>query len=143
MAAKIHTFKLAHLRYQSYDDFRWCKDIVRCNPLFHGAPRFDSVIAEDAADFRYGRLELLFRVETRSGVAHELALVTTYKSNAWKPRTVWDGCTVIEPGKAKIVSLAYLARAALVVDTNLLNPTGERFYLDDLIDNDMFLRLGN
>jgi hypothetical protein len=125
------------------DDFRWCEDIVRCNPRFHGASRYDAVIAEDAADFSYARLEALFRCTALSGTSYDLALVRTFKHSSWKPRTLWNGCKVLEFGQAKIVSAAYLARGALVVDTELQKPSDRRFYLDDVIDTDMFLRLGN
>jgi hypothetical protein len=139
---KIAVYKTLRIRYQSMEDFRECEDLLRCNESFHGHRRFDSAII-NATDFQYARFELLFRCHTPSGTAHDLALVRTFRRSSWKPRTVWAGCTVLEAGQATLVSLEYLTRGALVVDTDLENLQGKHYYLDDVVDNDMFLRLGN
>jgi hypothetical protein len=39
------------------------------------------------------------------------------------------------------MKLDYLVCGALMVDTNLRDLTDRHYYLDDLVDNDMFLRL--
>jgi hypothetical protein len=37
----------------------------------------------------------------------------------------------------------YLIRGCLLMDTELNRPTGQHFFVDDVVDNDIFLRLGN
>jgi hypothetical protein len=72
-----------------------------------------------------------------------MAYVRAFRPSKWLPRTVWDGCTVLEPGRPKFVVLRYLVRGAFVVDTDLMDLSGKRYYLDDMIDADMILRCGS
>jgi hypothetical protein len=46
-------------------------------------------------------------------------------------------------GRPKFVVLRYLVRGAFVVDTDLMDLSGKRYYLDDMIDADMILRCGS
>jgi hypothetical protein len=139
---QIITYKSLYIRYQSQEDFRECEDILRCSPSFHGRPRYDSVmINTDSHDF--GRLELLFRCEMPSGKKHDLMLITPFKSSKWKPRTLWDNCKIYDPAAPRILSLRYATRGALLVDTDLIALSGQHFFVDDLIDQDMFIRMGN
>jgi hypothetical protein len=94
-------------------------------------------------EYQFARLELIFRCELPSGQWCDLAMITPFKNSRWKPRTVWHGCRICEPGKPQIISLEYLIRGALLVDTELTRLSGKHFFVDDLIDNDMFLRMGN
>jgi hypothetical protein len=43
--------------------------------------------------------------------------------------------------QAKFLTLAYAIRGGLTVDTNLRDLAGQHYYLDDLVDNNMSLRL--
>jgi hypothetical protein len=129
-----------YIRYQSREDLLECEDIMRCNPSFHGRTRNDTIIV-NAADFQYARLELLFRVFGPGDSFFDMALVRAYRQSSWRPRTLWDGCRVYEPGQPELMKLDYLVRGALMVDTNLRDLTGRHYYLDDLVDNDVFLRL--
>jgi hypothetical protein len=94
-------------------------------------------------DHDFAQLELLFRCEMPSGRKHDLALVTPFKPSKWKPRTFWDNCKVYDRAAPRIISLSYVVRGALLVDTDLVKLDGRHFFVDDLIDHDMFIRMGN
>jgi hypothetical protein len=50
---------------------------------------------------------------------------------------------VVEKGDIMFVTPEYLTRGVLLVDTDLKQLVGERYFVDDIVDNDIFLRLGN
>ncbi|KAJ7854793.1 hypothetical protein B0H13DRAFT_2206143 [Mycena leptocephala] len=64
---KIQACKVVYLDYQSKVDWRNARDILRCNPKFHNAPRFDSVIYEtDDDQLAMGQLQFVFRAHLPS-----------------------------------------------------------------------------
>ena len=70
----------------------------------------------------------------------ESVLVRRFSDSKWKPRTVWDGCRVLdEQLETTLVQMDYLIRGALVC------PVSERaeeisYYFIDSIDPDIFIR---
>jgi hypothetical protein len=128
--------------YQSREDWRQLTDILRVNENYHGGPRYDSVLV-NSTDMPNARLELLFRIQLPSGTSYDLALVRAFKACRWTPPTRWNGCRVVEDGEPRIISLKYIERGSLVVNTDLLKPGGRMYYIDDMVDNDMFLRINN
>jgi hypothetical protein len=73
----------------------------------------------------------------------ELVLVRRFSDSKWKPRTLWDGCRVLDEQRdTTLVQMDYLLRGALVC------PVSERaeeisHYLIDSVDPDIFLRANN
>jgi hypothetical protein len=110
--------------------------------MFHGRPRFDSVCL-NTADARFGRLEGLFRCHLPSGRIQDIILVQAMKNSKWKPRTFWDGCTVLEKAGPMFIAPQYVVRGAVLADTDLEKLSGERWTVEDTADGDMFLRMGN
>ena len=117
---------------------------MRCNPKFHGQPRYNCVIIhDDAPALSVARLCDLFRCWLPSGKIIDLALVQRFSDSKWKPRTVWDGCRVLdEQLDTTLVQMDYLVRGALVC------PVSERaeeisHYFIDSVDPDIFLRANN
>jgi hypothetical protein len=135
-------FKALYATYQSLEDFRAKTDKLRCNPLFHGRERFDHACF-NVSGMQFGRLEGLFRCFLPSGTARDVLLVQGLKDSKWRPLTAWDGCRVVEKGQSMFVLPQYVVRGALLVDTELQEPRGRRFFVDDVVDNDMFIRMGN
>ncbi|KAJ7213901.1 hypothetical protein GGX14DRAFT_563480 [Mycena pura] len=129
---QVQAFRGVHINFQSKMDWSAQRDILRCNPKFQGEPRFDCVIfnAEDDP-LSLARLLALLRVTTHDGTTRDLAYVRTFKAHtAWKPRTVWDGCHVVEEGRRpQFLPLEHVERGALLAI--------------DMVDDDMFLRLNN
>jgi hypothetical protein len=114
---------------------------MRCNPKFHGRRRFDCVIVhDDAPELSVARLCDLFRCWLPSGKTIDLALIFCFSRSKWKPKTVWDGCRVLdEEPETNFVQMDYLIRGALVC------PVSERaeekaHYVIDSVDPDIFLR---
>lgn len=139
--SKVQRYKCVVLKYQSVEDWTEGTDIMRCNPKFHGRPRYDCVIIhDDAPGLSVARLCDLFQCWLPSGKVIDLALVRRFSGSKWKPRTVWDGCRVLdEKSDSSLVQMDYLLRGALVC------PVSERareisHYFIDSIDPDIFLR---
>jgi len=117
------------------------KDILRCNPDFHGSSRFDCVIIhDDAPGITCARLEGLIRCWLPSGTVLDLALIHGFTRSKWKPRTFWKGCRILDEDKnSSIVGMSYLLRGALMCPVS--EHDGEKaHYFVDTVDPDMFLR---
>ncbi|KAF7964481.1 hypothetical protein HWV62_7112 [Athelia sp. TMB] len=88
----------------------------------------------------------LYRCMLPSGEARDVAFVRMFSRNDWRPRTAWKGCDVHEESRTyRFVLAQYLVRGAHMIPA-FYGPTkvaNERFYFNDLIDYDMFLRAGN
>jgi hypothetical protein len=105
--------------YQSCEDWRSCTDILRCNPSFQSHPRYDAVIL-NTADELYGRLEGLFRCTLPSGRQYDVALVCKLRpTKKWRPKTVWNGCKVLEECDSMLIMMQYIVRGVLVVHASL------------------------
>jgi hypothetical protein len=50
---------------------------------------------------------------------------------------------VVEEAGMMFVTPEYLIRGVLLVDVELRDECGNLFFVDDVVDNDMFLRMGN
>ena len=141
--AQIQRYQCISLKYQSKVDWTATKDIMRCNPNFHGQTRFDCVIIhDDAPGITCARLNGLLRCWLPSGNVLDLALVLGFTPSKWKPRTLWQGCRILDEdsnGDSYLVRMDYLLRGALICPVS--EQDGERtYYFIDTVDSDMFLR---
>jgi hypothetical protein len=85
----------------------------------------------------------LYHCRLFSNESCDLALVRMLHPSKWKPRTIWDGCRIYDEMKEpQFIMPQYLVRGAHMISVFEANTVG-RVYLNDLIDNDMFLRAGN
>jgi hypothetical protein len=140
---QLETFKSVKIKYQSLEHFREAHDILRCNPSFHSRPRFDSILL-NTTDAPFGRIEGLFRCRIAgSSTVYELMLVQALRPCKWHPPTSWDNCQVVEPAGPLIIAAKYAVRGALLTDVDLEGGSGKRYIVEDCIDADMFLRMGN
>ncbi|KAK6966916.1 hypothetical protein R3P38DRAFT_3337690 [Favolaschia claudopus] len=117
---QIRPFKCAHITYQSLEDWRGLRDIVRCNPIFHGQRRQDCVLVNsDAPGMSFARLSAMIR-----------CTLEKFKPSKWRPNTNWTGCHVHEQSKEySLLLMDYVIRGALL------------HYLIVTVDADMFLRV--
>jgi hypothetical protein len=129
------------LKFQSLEDWTEGQDIMRCNPLFHGEPRFDCVIIhDDAPDLSVARLCDLIRCNLPSGKEIDLALVRRFSRSRWKPKTAWSGCRVLDEGmESSLVSMDYVLRGALLCPVSQCEDEKAHYFVDT-VDADMFLR---
>jgi hypothetical protein len=139
---QIRSFARVDLQYQSQEDFRLERAILRCSPEFHTRKRYDGVLLRTTTA-RFGRIEGLFRCKLANGECRDVALVQAFKEVGWRPSTSWSGCRVVEESESMFVTPDYLIRGVLLVDTDLEGLTANRFFVDDTVDPDIFLRMGN
>ncbi|KAJ6456055.1 hypothetical protein C8R45DRAFT_1186860 [Mycena sanguinolenta] len=133
-----------YLDYQSRVDWRTAHDILRCNPKFHGAPRFDSVIYEaDDDDLAIGQLQFVFRCHLPSSAMLDLAVIRPFRKTSWQPRTSTD-CPIREQVAAKssmFIALEHVIRGALLCP--IFGGKQDMHYVIDCIDEDMYLRVND
>jgi hypothetical protein len=135
------------LKYQSLEDWTEARDLLRCNPSFHDERRYDYVIVNTdlstPGNLVLAHLYGLYHCRLFSNESCDLALVRMLHPSKWKPRTIWDGCRIYDEMKEpQFIMPQYLVRGAHMISVFEANTVG-RVYLNDLIDNDMFLRAGN
>ena len=99
---QIYPFHCVEISYQSADDWSLAWDILRCNPDFFHAPRYDNMLLNiEGEDLCPARLIMAFRAKL-AGSEHflDLALIQRYRhTKNWKPRTLWHGCQVFSEDK--------------------------------------------
>jgi hypothetical protein len=140
---QLQLFKSIRISYQSLEHFREAHDILRCNANFHSLARFDTVIL-NTTGIPFGRIEGLFRCQIAgSSTIYELMLVTALRDCKWRPPTSWDNSRVVEPAGPRIIGAKYAIRGALLTDVDLEKRTGRQYIVEDCVDGDMFLRMGN
>jgi len=144
MSIQVQTFKCLHLRYQSLKNWKGARDILRCNPKFHGEERYDCALINmnsGRESFTCARLKVLLRCTLSSGEEHDIAIVRTFKYSSWHPNTSIEGRHILEAREPQFVMLKYMIRGAHIIP--IFSTRAGRFVLNDLIDSDMFLRAGN
>ncbi|KAF8516937.1 hypothetical protein BU17DRAFT_67218 [Hysterangium stoloniferum] len=119
---KIIPYKCVHIHYTSLEDWKVKKDIARCNPSFHGHPRYDCIL-----------------INTNPTV--DMALVQWLKEAKWKPKTYWKNCQVFEEKGRSIIFLKYVVWACHMIPT--FGGADRMYYLNDMVDANMFLCCGN
>ncbi|KIJ41730.1 hypothetical protein M422DRAFT_171963, partial [Sphaerobolus stellatus SS14] len=130
-------YQCLYLRYRSLENWQEYQDILRCNPKFYGEPRYDCVVI-NTERVSFARIYALFSCETPSKTRHDIALIRKFQTSSWKPKTVWDGCRILEEKIFDFVFIKYLIRGCHMVPA--FEKSGKIFYLNDLVDGDAFLR---
>lgn len=133
--------KLLRVSYTSCDDWMPSHDLVRCNPMFHGRPRFDCVLINDGTDkpIGYGRLAALL---TCLAFEREFEIAFIVRSVIVTPAEKVDiGLAIVrERAVGEFILVERIVRAAQLIPTFL--PARPRdFFVNDLVDYDMVLRL--
>ncbi|KAJ7775941.1 hypothetical protein DFH07DRAFT_766883 [Mycena maculata] len=139
---QIEPCKVLYVEFQSKVDWNRGRDILRCNPMFHGRQRYDSVIYEaQGDDLAMGRLELVFRCHLPRKVTLDLAMIHPYRKSTWAARTRTD-CPTREWSTGSIfIALEHVTRGALLC--HVFGAPREVFYVIDCVDEDMFLRIND
>jgi hypothetical protein len=140
-----------YLKYQSQDDFSEGRDIVRCNPSFHGRPRFDFLhinLPPETGILGLARVVGLYQCRWGSALSEGKFIVEVRMLDKakWKPKTLWSGCDVRQLSKQRVfVNIDAVVRAAHMHPA--FGAPSDRdqpyYYLDDAADNDWFIRSGN
>jgi hypothetical protein len=70
----------------------------------------------------------------------DLALIRCFSRSKWKPRTVWDGCRVLdEEPDTTLVRMDYLLRGALICPVSEREEEKSHYFIDS-VDPEIFLR---
>ncbi|KAF8498316.1 hypothetical protein BU17DRAFT_58088, partial [Hysterangium stoloniferum] len=70
-----------------------------------------------------------------------MAVVQWLKEAKWKPKTYWKNCQVFEEKGRSIIFLKYVVWACHMIPT--FGGPDRMYYLNDIVDADMFLCCGN
>ena len=140
---QITGYQLIKVEYESLVDWQVKTDYLRCNPMFHGHPRYDFIIANLPRGHVFAQLVLVFicRVGERN---YRLALIQPLdKVSRPSTRNVDKGLSIHRwniraRSKCEVISLDCIVRGAVLVR----DPTfsGDYFVID-VLDEDMFLRV--
>jgi hypothetical protein len=127
--------------YDSMVDWKLRIDYLRCNPSFHGRPRFDCVIVYRGDGYYFARLLYLFTYKFQ-GTTFPIALIQPYadvhplrkkdkelRLHRLRPKT---------RGSSIFISARSIRRGAFLVPA-LDHPND--LIVVDVIDTDMFLRI--
>lgn len=129
--------------YESLVNWRTDTDLLCCNPLWNGSPRYDTVIVNDGnSGLIFCRLVRMF-VYTVSDEQEPYAFALVHPLNAPTGPRLGDFevglCRVREKSRvqSRVIPARSIVRGALVVRDP--KHTGE-YTVVDALDNDMFLR---
>ncbi|KAG2151772.1 hypothetical protein BD769DRAFT_1623523 [Suillus cothurnatus] len=141
---QIHEYRYLKVNYESMVDWKQATDHLRCNPQFHGLPRFDHALIQLTMDETiFVRLIFLFRCCISNLGSFEFALVQPYTAriNSARRTDHFFKLTRVKamPRASSIfIPLNSFIRGALLVP----DPDYQDEYLVvDHIDSDMFLRM--
>ncbi|KAJ7886048.1 hypothetical protein B0H13DRAFT_1889327, partial [Mycena leptocephala] len=138
----ISPFQFLKIHYESMSDWKWTADYLRCNPKFHGHPRYDCVLVKTTDKPIFAQLLYMFSctVENKS---HPLALIlpldaptgnTTRKDKLLRFRRVRAQARK----NSEFISLHSIIRGAVLVADS--DRAGD-FLVFDVLDGDTSLRL--
>ena len=142
---QIHIHNSVIIPYQNMDTLDMDCDTVWTHKTFHGRRQEKSVILKNSEGQSYARLHLLFMVSI-SNTTHDVAFIHNY--SAVPPSLLSEDdhdtgflCLMLEdlPTHTRFTSPQEFVHAAFIVNTddNWVNC----YFLNDLVDNDMYFRL--
>ncbi|KAF8523179.1 hypothetical protein BU17DRAFT_75072 [Hysterangium stoloniferum] len=115
---QIIPYKCVHIHYTSLEDWKVKKDIACCDPSFHGHPRYDCILLNtNPVSYGYGRLLFVFSLD--------MAL---------------KNCQGFEEKERSMIFLKYVVQACHMIPT--FGGPDRMYYLNDMVDADMFLCCG-
>ncbi len=144
--AQITEYRFLKVNYESHVDWKMKTDYLRCNPMFHGHPRYDFVITHLDGDPIYAKLVFIFtcRVGTE---CYRLALVQPLEKAKRTGRTGeidkelsihrW---TLRSRTRCEVIPINSIVRGAVLVK----DPEyAQDYFVIDMLDDDMFLQVKN
>ncbi|KAJ7467981.1 hypothetical protein FB451DRAFT_1340366 [Mycena latifolia] len=140
---KISPHKFLKVFYQSLDDWSDTADYLRCNPSFHGRPRFDGAIVKTTAAEIFVRLIYVFKITLSDDKAYPIALVQPLDAPRG-PISRKDKALKLVRVRAKPRKDAEFIFVRSIIRGAVLAPAFDRdgdFMVMDVVDGDMFLRL--
>ncbi|KAG9041259.1 hypothetical protein FS837_012488 [Tulasnella sp. UAMH 9824] len=139
----IFPFKRLRVPYISYDDWSANVDHVHAHPFFHGKPRYDAILLSDKATGKLGfaRLKFLFRCYGL-GRAWDIAVISRARIIRQASEVEIGMAIVEESEEEELILTSSIKRAVFLSPTfENIGEVGPRFFVNDLVDYDMILRL--
>lgn len=123
-------------------DFQPARDLIRCHPFFHKSIRFDPVLVQTAdSGLSVARLHMVFELRA-FGRTWAIARVSHFRRRIRSSASRIDQARVQEESKGSFILVSSIVRAVhLIPHWSMDGPMDGEFFVNDLIDPDMFLRL--
>ncbi|KAG2142880.1 uncharacterized protein EDB93DRAFT_1241527 [Suillus bovinus] len=140
----IHEYRYLKVNYESMVDWKQTTDHLRCNPQFHGLPRFDHALIQLTADETiFVRLILLFRCSILNLGSFDFALVQPYTARINGSRRMdrffkLTRVKALPRASSIFIPLSSFIRGAVLVPD--ADHQDEHLVVDHL-DSDMFLQM--
>lgn len=139
---QVTEFRYLKANFESMVDFRTSTDYLRCSPMFHNAPRYDSVIIRTQDGMIFGRLIFIFTCLVE-GTSHPMALIqpcdAPIQNRPLKDRLLGLWRVRAQPRhKSEFIFTESIIRGALLLEDR--SQPGD-FLVVNSIDTDMFLRM--
>ncbi|KAF7354542.1 hypothetical protein MSAN_01366900 [Mycena sanguinolenta] len=141
---EIVPYRFLKIFYQSLDDWSDQTDLLRCNPRFHGQPRFDVVMVLTETGPIFARLIYIFEA-SGNGKVYPFALVQPLDSPVGaisaKDKALKLFRVRAKPRQAsEFIPVRSIIRGVVVARDSKRD--GD-FFIMDILNHDMFLRLRN
>ena len=140
---QIQEYCFLKVRYESTVDWREKVDYLRCNPSFHGQPRYDCIIVDTVRGPIFARLVCAFNYKIE-GEDYPIALIHPFDAAVSGPRRQKDTdfgffriCAKPRTS-CEFIFVRSIIRGALLVED--FGREGDLLVVDT-VDTDMFLRL--
>jgi hypothetical protein len=141
---QIHEHRYLKVNYVSMVDWREATDHLRCNPQFHGWPRFDCALIQLTAEKTvFVRLVLMFKCHISNVGSFEFALVQPYTAGIGGPRRVDHTFKLTRVKAVHRVSSIFIPLSSFIRGVVLVpdpDHQDEHFVVDH-VDSDMFFRM--
>ena len=140
---QITEYQLVKVEYESVVDWRVKMDYLRCNPKFHGRPRYDFVIANLPRGCIFAQLAFVFVCRVNEHDYHLAIIQPLEKVTRPSTKDVDKKLSIYRwkiraRDRCEVIPLDCIVRGAVLVgDTKF---RGDYFIIDTL-DDDMFLRV--
>ncbi|KAG1884708.1 hypothetical protein F4604DRAFT_1676803 [Suillus subluteus] len=136
----VTEYRHLKVNFESMVDFRTSTDYIRCSPMFHNAPRYDSLMIKTQDGTMFARLIFIFTCivgDTNHRIALVQACDVAVQNRPLKDRHLGFWWVRVQPRhKSEFIFVDSIVRGALLIEDG--SRPGD-FLLVDSIDTDMFL----
>lgn len=140
---QVREYQFIKVKYESFVDWTIKEDYLRCNPSFHGNPRYDFVIANLSGGHTFARLVFVFTCQVAEQ-NYRLALIQRLKKQSRTAEKEFDKNLSIHRwqirprDRCEVVPIDCVVRGALLVkDPKYVDD----YFVIDTLDEDMYLRV--
>ena len=142
--AQITEYRFIKVTYESVVDWHVKTDYLRCNPQFHGHPRYDFIIADIPSRGRiFARLVCVFVCHVNECDYHFALVQALDKNTRTSTKSADKDLSIfrqrIRPrNRCKVIPLTCIIRGAVLAEDIKHK---DDYFVIDTVDEDMFLRV--